>query len=192
MPLACAHDSRGRTIAKAPPSAGLRVLCAGVTFEPECPDRFGAMLVLGGQMLPPRPVAPGYPEPTGTCETISAIFCKPRSPMGWPKRGRETHGCGRLMSQRRGGEGCLVAKNKDFIRANSGRRGAVAKKKLEFGSNPGYPCYPTSQNLMGWAHGRGAAAVFRPFPRFSRAGSLCCPHRIVRRRSEAMSCPERF
>jgi hypothetical protein len=139
MPLACAHDSRGRTIAKAPPSAGLRVQCAGITFEPECPDRFGAMLVLGGQMLPPRPVAPGYPEPTDTCETISAIFCKPRSPMGWPKRGRETPGCARLMSQGRGGQGCLVGKNKDFIRAISGRRAPVAKKKLEFGRNPGYP-----------------------------------------------------
>ena len=129
-------------------------------------------------MLPRCLVGPRYPEPTVARETISAVCCKPRSPMSSRRRPWETRGAGRLSTERGAGTGRLVFQNQDFIRAMRELSGNVVKKKLE---SAGYSGYPVSslQNLMSWAHGRGTAEVFRPFPRFSRTGSLRCPRRMV-------------
>jgi hypothetical protein len=116
-------------------------------------------------MLPHRPVAPTYREWTGARASISAVWCKPRSLMGFQERGRETPRCVRPMAQRQGGPGCLVARNKDFIRAIDGPMDAVAEKKLEFTRNPGYSLNPHHTIDDGLTHGRGAAAVLCPFPR---------------------------
>jgi hypothetical protein len=90
-------------------------------------------------MLPRRQVAPSSPEATDLRGTTSAVCCKRRSLMRFHERGRETLRCARLRTQGSGGRDCLVARNKDFIPAISGPRGAAGKKKLEFRGNPGYP-----------------------------------------------------
>ena len=115
-------------------------------------------------MLPHRPVAPTYREWTGARASISAVWCKPRSLMGFQERGRETPRCVRPMAQRQGGPGCLVARNKDFIRAIDGPMDAVAEKKLEFTRNPGYSLNPHHTIDDGLTHGRGLLRSCVRFP----------------------------
>ena len=85
---------------------------------------------------------------------MQAAFPDELQDAGW-----ETRGGARLKTRKARGEDGLVSRNKDFIRAIERPMGAGAQKKLEFAGNSGYPSTHIKQ-LMGWAHGRGAAAIF--------------------------------
>jgi hypothetical protein len=129
----------------APPRAGFRCSVRWSDFRantgPARSNRFGEMLVSGGQcsrasrrftVTLRRPILEG---------ATSTVCCKLRSLMGFQERGGETCGGARLTTRRQGRQGRLVSKNKDFTREIGGRRGTVAKKKLEFIGNPGYPLF---------------------------------------------------
>jgi hypothetical protein len=110
-------------------------------------------------MLPRRPVVHRHSGTAGSAGSNLSHMLQAAFPDELSKIGRETRGGARLRTQRPERQGRLVSRNKDFIRAINGPMGAVAKKKLEFRGNPGYPFPHIIYNLMSWAHGRGAAAV---------------------------------